>query len=244
MSRIGIEIKRIRTEKGLTPKQLAKAIGASEGFVLDVEAGKKVLSDEHIARVSKALNYELGMVGLFSSEQEKVTGVSKASTTGVRPGVKTPNGSKPVVETAIATSGQPQSMQEVWNEAFGSVLKTVPVYDYKIDTIIDKKQLPITSNKVEGFPKEKVFYLEIQGDDMAAFRISKGDRAFSYLTNEVDKEGFYFVEYNGSRAVRQIKKLLGDKLLLISNKGTLVTETIEVKSLKVLARLVRLEIVL
>ncbi len=234
MSRLGIEIKRIRMEKGLTPKQLAKTIGASEGFILDVEAGKKVLSDEHIARVSKALNYELGMVGLFSSEQEKETSATRVNTGTGRSGSSTL--AKPIL--------QEQPMQEVWNEAFGSVLKTVPVYDYKIDTIIDKRQLPINSNKVEGLPKDKVFYLQIEDNDMSAFRISKGDIAFSYLTTEVDKEGFYFVEYNGSRAVRQIRKLQGDKLLLISNKGSLVTETFDMKNIKVLARLVRLEIML
>jgi transcriptional regulator with XRE-family HTH domain len=238
MSRIGQEINKLRLKKGMSPKQLAKKLGVSEGFVLDIESGKKIISDDFIGRVSKALDFELGPIGLFASD-DSFTPEAQES------GISSTRVAAPARAAVNKTAKSPQEpVQEVWDDAFGNILKTVPVYDYRMEQIIDKKLLPIEKNKVQGFQKEKVFYLTIENTDMAGFRIFKGDMAFAVLTNEIDQEGFFFIEYNGTRAIRQVKKLQADKVLLICNKGTLITETISTKEIKVLARLVKLEIVL
>lgn len=238
MSRIGQEINKLRLQKGMSPKQLARAMGVSEGFVLDIESGKKIISDDMIGRVSKALDFELGPIGLFASDDSLNTGPEK---TGSGPYTHTAK-AKATPSAAAPGASRNQPVQEVWDDAFGNILKTVPVYDYRMDRPLDKKLLPIEKNKVDGQQKEKVFYLLIEDSDMAGFRIFKGDRAFSVLTGEFDTDGIYFVEYNGTRAVRQVKRLQPDKLLLISNKGTLVTETISSKNIKVIARLLKIEI--
>lgn len=238
MSRIGQEINKVRLQKGMSPKQLAKALGVSEGFVLDIESGKKIINDEMIGRVSKALDFELGPIGLFASDDR--LGQAHIEADSRNPRAVSP--STRVNANAPLKAATPLPVQEVWDDAFGNILKTVPVYDYRMDTIIDKKLLPIEKNKVLGFQKEKVFYLDIDDGDMSGFRIVKGDRAFSVLTNEIDIDGIYFIEYNGARSVRQVKRLQADKLLLICNKGTLLTETLSTKDIKVLARLVKLEI--
>lgn len=237
MSRIGQEINKLRLQKGLSPKQLAKKLGVSEGFVLDIETGKKIVSDDMIGRFSKALDFELGPIGLFASDD---IASSKSEDTGR--GLHTTVGIKPKAAVNTIQKAVSQPIQEVWDDAFGNILKTVPIYDYKMDRIVDKKLLPIEKNKVEGFAKEKVFYLNIEDSDMSGFRIYKGDRAFSVLVSEIDKDGIYFVEYNGLRAVRQVKRLQADKLLLVYNKGNLITETISTKEIKVLAKLIKLEI--
>lgn len=239
MSRIGQEINKLRIKKGMTPKQLAKALGVSEGFVLDIESGKKIINDDMIGRVSKALNFELGPIGLFASEDKFAPGIGNDDYN--QPSRKvSPAASRVTAKTVKDVSNEP--VQEVWDDAFGNILKTVPVYDYKMDRILDKKLLPIEKNKVEGYQKEKVFYLNIEDTDMSGFRIFKGDRAFGVLENQIDKDGIYLVEHNGERAIRQIKRLQGDKLLLIYNKGTLITETVGTKEIKVFAKLVKLEI--
>ncbi len=238
MSRIGQEINKLRLQKGMSPKQLAKKLGVSEGFILDIESGKKIINDDMIGRVSKALDFELGPIGLFASDDRL--------NDRPEPRALKPNPGTAAVRTAGKTAADAvnQPVQEVWDDAFGNILKTVPVYDYRMDRLLDKKLLPIEKNKVEGQQKEKVFYLHIEDGDMSGFRIFKGDRAFSVLTGEIDGDGIYFLEYNGSRAVRQVKRLQQDKILLVSNKGTLVTETMGIKNVKVIARLLKLEIVL
>ncbi len=231
MSRIGQEINKLRLAKGMSPKQLAKKLGVSEGYILDIESGKKIINDDMIGKVSKALDFELGPIGLFASDDKLVQAREKAI----------PSMSTDKAVTAKQKSSQ-EPVQQVWDDAFGNILKTVPIYDYRMDKLVDKKLLPIEKNKVEGFAKEKVFYLNIEDDELSGFRIVKGDRAFAVLTNEIEADGFYFIEYNGTRAVRQIKKIQSDKLLLICNKGALITETLNTKAVKVLARLVKLEI--
>ena len=238
MSRIGLEINKLRQQKGMSPKQLAKKLGVSEGFVLEIESGKKIINDDMIGKVSKALDFELGPIGLFASDDKLGEANTQADSSS---GARITAGSRVSANTAPKLAAQ-QPVQEVWDDAFGNILKTVPIYDYRMDRIIDKKLLPIEKNKVQGFQKEKVFYLNIEDSDMSGFRIFKGDKAFSVLSNEIDKDGIYFIEYNDARAVRQVKRLQADKLLLIYNKGKLITETISTKNIKVLARLVKLEI--
>ena len=130
MSRIGQEINRVRALKGMTPKQLAKKLGVSEGYVLDIESGRKIISDEMIGKVSKALDFEMGPIGLFASD-DKLAQNSIATKTD-RPAVK-----------AAKANFVTQPVQAVWDDAFGNILKTVPVYDYKMDRIIDKNLLTI-----------------------------------------------------------------------------------------------------
>lgn len=225
MTRLGTEISRLRQEKGLTYKQLAKLAGVSEGFIIDVEAGKRVLKDEVAARITKILGQEEDKYGLSGGSDEPA-----------EEPVKSPE--RPHIKAA------PKPVQQVWSDALGGILKTIPVYDYTMDKILETRQLPIVSNKVEGFAKEKVFYLKIDESDMAGFRIMRGDTALACMTQEFDKDGIFFMEYNGKRAVRQAKKLDGAKLLLVSNKGGISTETVSMKDIKFLGRLIRIEIAL
>ena len=222
MSRMGLEIARLRKEIGMTQKQLAKLSGVTEGFISEVEAGRKVLNGELITKISKILNKEVDKLELYEVEEKMYK----------------PEPDKNVVKVIE------KPVQAIWNDALSGVIMAVPVYNYKMDKILDTKQMPVISNKVEGFPKDKVFYLEISDNEMIGFRISRNDRVLAYSTHEAEADATFFIEYNGKRAVRQIKKLEGDKLLLVSNDGILKTETFPKKDIKILARLIRVEIIL
>jgi transcriptional regulator with XRE-family HTH domain len=222
MSRIGTRIAGLRRTKGLTEKQLAKQIGVSDKVVIEIESGKRVISDDLIKRVSKVLGEEINDLNAIVSDN-------------------VPEKEEKVSPRVSAKQSQPE-VQKVWNDAFESVLKAVPIYTYSLDKVLNVKQLPIVSNKVEGFSKEKVLYIEIQDNDMIGFRIIKGDLAFGCLTSEIENNTICLVECEGKRVVRQIKKLDSEKVMLLYNNGKLSSETVSVKSLKVLARLVRLEV--
>ena len=133
---------------------------------------------------------------------------------------------------------------EVWNDAFASVLKSVPIFDYSLNNIKGKKELPVRSNKVEGFPQDKVLYIEIQDNEMSGFRMIKGDLAFAHLVKEPSNNGIFLVDYKGERIIRQLKSLGNSKYLLVSNGGALMTETVTVKEFEVVAKLERIEITL
>lgn len=219
MSRIGSEISKLRKEKGFTQKQLAKLLGVSEGYIDEVESGKKVLKDSLIARVYRIFGQQTDNEDVYADQPDKQTAPVKTT-------VKAP----------------PAPVQQVWNDALDAILRTVPVHDYNLEASLGKRQLPVISNKIEGYPKDKVFYLQIQDNDLSALRICKGDLAMACMTQEVEKDAFCLLEYNGGRVVRLIKKLEGNKLLLVSNPGSLATEIVDIKAVKILARLIRLEI--
>jgi transcriptional regulator with XRE-family HTH domain len=225
MSRVGDKIRNLRLAKGMTEKQLGKALGVNEKFISDIEAGRRVLNDELFRKVSRVLEQEINEIELYSESAGKVDeGAGKA-------------------ETPKKIRQQPKAeVQDIWNEAFESVLKAVPVYDSSMSKVLSTRQLPIVSNRVEGHPKEKVVFLEIQDNDMIGFRMMNGDTALAYMTQELENNGIYLVEYNGQKVIRQIKKLDASKLLLLSNDGRLQTQTAPIREVKLLAKLDKLEI--
>ncbi|TYQ16513.1 UNVERIFIED_CONTAM: putative transcriptional regulator with C-terminal CBS domains [Acetivibrio alkalicellulosi] len=215
MSRMGLEISRLRKELGMTHKQLAKSLGVTEGFIIEVEAGRRVLNENLIKRVGKVLRQEVGKLEIYESKPEPDKNIEK------------------VVETPV---------QDIWNDALAGVIMNIPVYNYKMDHTTTIKKLPIIANKVEGLPKDRVIYLTIEDNDMTMFRLSKGDMVLAYKTHEINKEGIFLIQFKEKRMVRQLKDINNGKLLLVSNRGSLVTETVYKKDVDIVARLVRVEI--
>ncbi|MPM62605.1 hypothetical protein SDC9_109481 [bioreactor metagenome] len=222
MSRIGEKIKNIRIEKGLTQKQLGKKLGVAEGFINEVESGRKVINQSLIDRIGKVLGKDLNDITM--SFEEEVYKEEK--------------------QTKFEYQPKKEKINDVWNEAFGSVIKNIPIYSYELNKMLGHKKMPLIENKIEGFAQDKVVFLQMQDDEMMGFRIAKGDIAFANLTNEVQNNSICLVEYGNESKIRQIKILDSNKVLLISNAGSVRTETIEKKSLKIIAKLNKLEITL
>ncbi|MBU3180377.1 helix-turn-helix domain-containing protein [Clostridium psychrophilum] len=218
MSRLGDKIKKIRETKEVSQKQLGKKIGVSEGFINDIEMGKKVINEKFIEKISKVLGEKI---------EDSSASFEDAETEDER---------KPKLERPIQGK-----VKEVWNDAFSSVLKDVSIYKYDLDKVVGKKQMPIISNKVEGYAQDKVLFLEIENDDMLGFRICSGDIAFAHLTHEIENNAISLVDYNGQRVLRQIKKLDSNKILLISNRVSLRTDTVQHNDIQVIAKLDRVE---
>lgn len=220
MSRVGEKVKGIRNSIGMSQKQLAKKLGVSESFISEIETGKKVINQNLIDRLSKVLGKDINDITMSFEEQVY----------------------KEEKNEKFPTKNKQQDVKEVWNEAFSSVLKNVPIYKYDMARPISSKQLPLINNRVDGYAQDKVLYLEIEDDDMIGFRMSKGDLAFGHITHEIENNSTCLIEYDNKRVIRQIKKLDNSKLLLLSNKGSLTTETVGLKDIKVIAKLDRLEI--
>ncbi|WDC85439.1 helix-turn-helix transcriptional regulator [Caloramator sp. mosi_1] len=59
MSRVGNRIKQERTKANLSLKELAKKVGISEGFLQDIEIGRRIANEDLIKRIEKVLNVNL-----------------------------------------------------------------------------------------------------------------------------------------------------------------------------------------
>lgn len=220
MSRVGERIKEAREKSGMTQKALAKKLGVAEKFVNEVETGRKIINESLISKVSKVLNTDLNDINMVVTDEELQ---------------KELKAEKQVRQT------KPAEVNEVWNQAFGSVLKNVPIYDYSLAQVKGYKQLATASNKIDGHTANKVFYLKIENNDMTGYRIQENDLALCYSIKEIENNSICLVEFNGKRVIRQIKKLDNVKALLISNNGSMRTETANIKEVESIAKLYRIE---
>ncbi len=228
MSRVGERIKDVRIKSGMSQKALAKKLGVAEKFINEVETGRRIINEALIERVSKILNTDLNDVSMVVTDEDL-------------------NREKAAIKEktylqAKSSSTEKSEVNEVWNQAFGSVLKNVPIYDYSLNKVHGSRQLPVHSNKIEGHSADKVFYLIIEDDDMNGFRIAKNDIALCHSIKEVENNAICLIEYNNKKAVRQIRKLDNTKALLISNRGSVITETVTIKEIKPIAKLDKIEI--
>lgn len=224
MSRVGEKIKEARLKMGMTQKALGKKLGVADKYINEVELGRKVALESFIDKAAKILKTDLNDISMVVTDEAVMEERAAFNE------IKTQNAKKKV-ET-----------NEIWNDAFASVLKNVPIYDYTLKSSKGFKELPIHSNKVEGYPLDKVLYIEVQDDEMTGFRMLKGDLVFSHLVKEISNNGIFLVDYKGQRKIRQIKSLGNSKILLVSNGGSLMTETMETKQIDVIAKLERIEI--
>lgn len=224
MSRVGEKIKEARLKSGMSQKLLAKKLGVAEKFINEIEMGRRVAQESLIDKASKILNANFNDVSMVVTDEALI------------------EERKAMSDVKNKSSKGNIEKNEVWTNAFSSVLKNVPILDYSLKNNKGFKELPIHSNKVEGYSQDKVLYLEIQDYEMSGFRMLKGDLAFATLVKEVSNNGIFLVEYKGRRAIRQIKNLGNSKVLLVSNAGNLLTETMNLNEISVLAKLDRIEI--
>jgi len=229
LSRVGEKIKKARETSGLTQKALAKKLGLAEKYINEVELGRKVLSENLIERIGKALRTDLNDISMVALDEELREDVKSEPVRKVSTGVKSPK-----VDLS--------SVNEDWSSAFSSVFRKVPIYNYTFSKELGSVELPIHSNKINGFAADKVFYIAIEEDDMLGFRIAKGDKALVHLVKEVENNCIMLLEFQGKRVIRQVKKLDNTKVLLVSNKSNLITETAYIKEIKPLAKLDKVEI--
>lgn len=220
MSRVGERIKEAREKSGMTQKALAKKLGVAEKFINEVETGRKIINESLISKVSKVLNTDLNDINMVVTDEEL---------------------QKELKAEKQVRQRKPAEVNEVWNQAFGSVLKNVPIYDYSLAQVKGYKQLATASNKIDGHTANKVFYLKIENNDMTGYRIQENDLALCYSIKEIENNSICLVEFNGKRVIRQIKKLDNVKALLISNNGSMRTETANIKEVKAIAKLYRIE---
>ncbi|WP_234117167.1 helix-turn-helix domain-containing protein [Clostridium hydrogenum] len=218
MSRVGEKIRTIREEANLSQKQFGKKLGVNEGFVKEIEEGRKVINDSLISRIKKVFGKDINDINMIADNEDK--------------------DEKPRV---LSYEPKKKDTNETWMNALSSILKDVVIYDYYFNKTFGSKQLPVVGGKVEGYNQDKVFFIKIQDNDMLGFRMMENDIAFGHIIHEVENNAICLVEYGGERYVRQVKRLDSSKLLLISNNGNVHTQTANTKEVKVIGKLEKVE---
>lgn len=224
MSKIGTEIQKIRLQKNITTKQLAKKIGVNEKNIMDIETGKTIIKDSILRKIEKALDTDI-QNHQFSVTKEEFE----------------PETMEELLNSQKKSTKKPIKKEHVWESAFTNAFAELPVYAYNLKSIESTKRLPIINNKVEGFSKEKLFYLKVNDLEMNGFRIRKNDNALCFKTKEFNKNGIYFIEFNGQRMIREIKHADQLNYYVISQPSDIRQLKVAKKSIQILAKIIKIE---
>ena len=177
MSRLGDLILLERTRQKLSRKQVARKCGVSEGYIKDVEEGRRIIQDDQARRILKTLGTSQKNEAEFSLDEIAATvdlGTLAPAKPTPQPKADPPKpASKPV--SAEEQSG-------IWLDALGggtrialsSVLQPVPVMNAGWIQVA-RRMVPIQDGKIEGAKPERVVYFQAPDDSMRAMRIEKGD---------------------------------------------------------------------
>lgn len=239
MSRLGDLIMLERSRQKLTRKQVAKKCGISEGYLKDVEEGRRIIQDDQARRILRTLGTSSRNEAEFSLDEIAATvDLSTLAPQAVKPA--------PAPKPAEETKAKPQTAQEqsgIWLDALSSVLRPVPVMNAGWIQV-SRKMVPIQDGKIEGAKPDKVVYFLAPDDSMRAMRIEKGDLVL-IVPQTVPVDGaIMLVEYGAHRCLRRIKLLGNSNILLQSGDRELGAESVHISDVKLVGKAVRAEIAL
>lgn len=227
MSRLGDMIKQERLRAGWSHKQLAKKSGVSEKFLVEVEAGTRIIADTQATRILKVL----GKTSEFIADFE-----------GKADGVPTPEPVRaaPRPVPAPKKPAAPAEPTDAWVNALGGLMRAVPVRD-AAGRDVDSRILPVQSGRIEGVVAEKVFYLVAPDDSMMGYRIRKGDRVLILPATVLVDNAVLLFQSEGLYYLRKVKIQDGGRVLLQWYDYEPHSEVVPAKQLTLVGRARRVE---
>ena len=235
MSRLGDLILLERTRQKLTRKQVAKKCGISEGYLKDVEEGRRIIQDDQARRILRTLGTSQRNEAEFSLDEIAATvdlgTLAPKPAPAPKPEPKSEPAAKPV---------SPEEQSGIWLDALSSVLKPVPIMNAGWIQV-GRRMTPIQDGRIEGAKPDRVVYFQAPDDSMRAMRIEKGDLVLVVPQNLPIDGAIMLVEYGAHRCLRRIKLLGNSNILLQSGDRTLDSEAVSISDVKLVGRAVRVE---
>lgn len=229
MSRLGDAIREARMAKGMTAKAVARKAGVSESFIMEAESGRRIINDDTANRILKILGAADRPIAEYdggASADEPVQAAPQRKPAAPR--VQT----QPKKETG--------KVSEVWEAAFGGVLRRVPVTDIS-GAETGYRMLAVEGGKIEGLNSDRAFYVIAPDDELYAFRIHKGDRVLCEPAARLYPDSFMLVEYGGERMLRHIR-LQNGRCLLDTFFNTMHSSSVPEKEVKPIGICRRVEV--
>ena len=234
MSRLGDTIKAARLKAGMTPKALGKKCGVAESFINDVESGRKIVSDDQAQRILKVL----GVKNPISTELEVAAEPAVALRPKPRPYVLPVE--QPENKATREEREETQTSTDAWLDALGGVVKRVPIVGAD-GVVIDHRLQPVIGGKIEGGHPDKVLYYRQEDDSLRGFRIYAGDLLLTVPATMPIDDAIMLLQVDGQRIARKVKKQDGGRLLLQSYNYEYEGKVVDLKTVLILGRCVRLE---
>ena len=235
MSRLGDLILLERTRQKLTRKQVAKKCGISEGYLKDVEEGRRIIQDDQARRILRTLGTSQRNEAEFSLDEIAATvdlgTLAPKPAPAPKPQPKPEPAAKPV---------SPEEQSGIWLDALSSVLKPVPIMNAGWMQV-GRRMTPIQDGKIEGAKPDRVVYFKAPDDSMRAMRIEKDDLVLVVPQSLPVDGAIMLVEYGAHRCLRRVKLLGNSSILLQSGDRSLDSEAVHISDVKLVGRAVRVE---
>lgn len=227
MSRLGDMIKQERLRAGWSHKQLAKKSGVSEKFLVEVEAGTRIIADTQATRILKVLGKTSEFIADFEGKADGVP-------------MPEPVRAAPRPAPAAKKPAAPAEPTDAWVNALGGLMRAVPVRD-AAGRDVDSRILPVQSGRIEGVVAEKVFYLVAPDDSMMGYRIRKGDRVLILPATVLVDNAVLLFQSEGLYYLRKVKIQDGGRVLLQWYDYEPHSEVVPAKQLTLVGRARRVE---
>lgn len=242
MSRLGDLLRTERLRRKMTLKQVAKLGGVSEGYLKDVEEGKRIIADDQARRILKKMGLKEHNEAGFSLED--IAATVDLETVTPKKIAPRPEKTRAESETVYQSKSEETSVTGgIWLDALSSVLKRVPVVNAVMKEV-DHRLLPIMDGRIEGAAPDKVFYFKAPDDSMRGFRVLRDDICLVVPSNSPIDGAVMLVEYQQHKALRKVKKLDAMNVLLQSYDREYAAETAALPEVNFIGRVTRVEFTL
>ena len=239
MSRLGDLIRLERTRQGLTHKQVAKKCGVSDKYLMEVEAGTRIIADDQARRILKTMgmtehteaDFTLDDIAATVDLQSAVPRIQQAAEKKKAEAEKKP---APVAETDPSVSGS------IWLDALSGVLKHVPVYNAVMKEV-DHRLLPVTDGRIAGAPADKVYYFMAPDNALRGFRVQRGDLLLVVPAQAAVDGAIMLLQTPQGRVLRKVKRVNDYQAMLQKYDEAFESEIKNFNELTVVGRCVRLE---
>ncbi|MBQ2977932.1 MAG: helix-turn-helix domain-containing protein [Clostridia bacterium] len=238
MSRLGDLIRLERTRQGLTHKQVARKCGVSDKYLMEVEAGTRIIQDDQARRILKSMGLQQQTEADFTLEDIAATVDLQSAVPQLTKAVET---KKPVKEKEnVVAESDPGVSGSIWLDALSGVLKHVPIYNAVMKEV-GHRLLPITNGKIEGASPDKVFYFMAPDNELRGFRVQRGDILLVVPAQAAVDGAIMLIQTPQGRLLRKVKRVNDYQAMLQKYNESCESEIKNYNEITFVGRCVRLE---
>ena len=226
MNPIAEKIRKARLKANMTEKQLAKKCGLAPSYIIQIESGKKIISESNAEKILKVFGEKMDVDYLYNDDREE-------------PKFK----AKPVSNTVSSNKSnvfdiEPNSQ---WEGAIANIIKKFSIYDIKTNKTVGEKQLPILSKKIDGISWDKLLLIKSSNDSAVKINVFKDSIVWVSKVDKVFDNGIYFIKVKGINQIKRVKKLDGTYELYPDMSGNDKSLQIDCDDVKIIGKCIKVE---
>ena len=240
MSRLGDLIRLERTRQGLTHKQVARKCGVSDKYLMEVEAGTRIIADDQARRILKAMGMKEQTEADFTLDDIAATVDLQSAVPQLTRAAEKKKAVQAEEKPQAAAESDPGVAGSIWLDALSGVLKHVPIYNAVMKEV-GHRLVPITNGKIEGASPDKVYYFMAPDNALRGFRVQKGDLLLVVPAQAAVDGAIMLLQTPLGRVLRKVKRVNDYQAMLQKYDETFESEIHNYNELTFVGRCVRLE---